>query len=427
MPINQMMHILHQRNRKITAIRLLLWMLVFGAAFQSALALGIRPAKTTLVYEETPALAGQFWIVNTEGQELELSLSVEGPLQNYIILRTKEVTLGREEDAAPVYFEVQLPDDFPPGEITSSIVVAQKLSSTDENFIAAKLVLHHKLIAIGPYPDKYVTAKLNFHESGSQIRLVSEVENLGKKDVGSLQTTFYVNDREQNQQVLKTEETSLKTKETKLLDALVARDLFELGEFEVQAVTTYDDHKVEVVKKLLVGRPEVDVAYFSEYFLAHKINPYVLDLLNKWNREIKNVFVDVTIRSEGVTLGQFRTKSIDVEGQRIGRIEDYLDGRERGKGAYAFDLDVSFWNKVRMETKTFQSEFLEEEDADFLITPTVGAAVETGRVARKGEGFSLSTVLLVTLLSLLAGGAGFYVLYRYRHRDEYEGGGGGAL
>ena len=59
------------------------------------------------------------------------------------------------------------------------------------------LIIKHKIIILGPYPEKYITAKLNFQEQDNVVEFVSEVNNLGQKDINDLQTTYqsYLNYR----------------------------------------------------------------------------------------------------------------------------------------------------------------------------------------------------------------------------------------
>jgi hypothetical protein len=180
---------------------------------------------------------------------------------------------------------------------------------------------------------------------------------------------------------------------------------------------------VEVLQILRVGQPDVEVTYFDTFFIAHQINPYTIDLLNKWNRELKSVFVDVEVKKGSQTIDQFKTKSIDLPAELVQRLNDYFNAEDQGPGKYQFDLVVNFWNAVRMDQKSFQfeSELLAEDDADKLKTPPplVGQAAATG----KGS----SPVLPWVIVGILLGIIGCYVGYRYAHRDRYEGGNQGAF
>src|SRR3989338_4327918 len=223
--------------------KLISWIALLLLCFNIVFALGIRPAKTSLIFEEGRDYTQQFWVVNNEGREFSVKISAGGEMAQYITLHTSGLSFRADDGAKAVDFEVHLPEFVPPGESKSTITVEEDLTSASPNTISSKIVLKHDILIQGPYPDKYVVAKLNFHESGNDIRLVSELENLGKKDIGSIKTVFYVNDKNQNVQELETQQTSLSSKENKLLEAHLDRSLLERGEFLVSALTTYEDRK----------------------------------------------------------------------------------------------------------------------------------------------------------------------------------------
>ncbi len=341
--------------------KIITWIILFLLSFNSLLALGISPAKTTINSEETKSYAGEFLVINNDLEDMDLTISTQGELAQYITLKTKEISLHREGGTGTIYYTLTLPDKIPPGETLGAIIVQQKPSAANENTVSSQLVLYHKIILLGPYPDKYVITKLNFHESGNTIRFVSEVENKGKKNIDTIKTIFYVNDKEQQQQVLETQPTSLAVHDDKLLDTTIDKNKFVPGQFEVLAITTYDGQKTEVIKKLQIGKPEIDITYFDKYFTSNEVNKYSLDLLNKWNQQIENIFVDITVKKDNTQIDQFRTKSVDLDAQTTKRINDYFDAKNKNPGSYTFDMVVNFWNNYRMETKTFKSELLPKE------------------------------------------------------------------
>ena len=191
-----------------------------------------------------------------------------------------------------------------------------------------------------------------------------------------------------------------------------------MGEFEVSAVTKFDGQQIEIVKKMRVGKPDVEVAYFDKYFVAHKINEYTLELLNNWNTRLENVFVDVLVMKNNQQIDEFRTRSTDIEGLLREKIKDYYDARERDEGSYRFDLEVNFWNSIRMEQnkQSFDIELLISEDFEDLSGNTnalTGGAVSTGGLS----GGVILWIIIIILSSLIAS----YIGYRYKNRDKYDG------
>jgi len=399
--------------------KIAVWILVLLLAFQLVNALGVRPAKTSIAVDEFEEnniqIEGKLWVVNNENREFTVGIYLDGEMADFVKLKTseKKLTFTPEDDAKEIEFEIKFKkEDVPPGVSTAYIVIEETLENDNPDVVASKVVLKHKILFQGPYPDKYIEMQVNFHQKGREIELVSEVKNLGKKDIEQLQTTFYVNDKEQEQQEAETETTSLPKKESKLLKTTIAKDNFaEAGEYEVTAVTKYDDQKIELYKSLVIGKPEVEINYFDKYFIANTVNQYTLDLLNKWNKLIPNVYVDVKVLKEGKEIDSFRTKSVDIEGEMIKRISDYLDAKDKGPGLYTFEMTVNYWNLVRMDqrTFTFESNLVTEEDAKKLnLAPPALTGAATGYASG-----SFGAIAPWVLIGILLGIIGFYLGWRY--------------
>ncbi len=408
--------------------KILIWMLVFLLALQLAVALGVRPAKTNIAideYEENNIkIDGKLWIVNNNQREFTVDVYVDGEMAEFVKIKTdpKRISFRPEDEAKEVEFEINFnKGDIPPGTSTAFIAIEERFGDQLDNAVSSKLLLKHKITFTGPYPDLYIEGSLNFHEKGDEIELVAEVKNLGKKDINKVQTTFYVNDKAQEQHELETSPESLKTKETKLLKTAIEKDNFNAaGQYEVSAITKYDDQVLELYKTLLMGKPEVDITYFDRYLIAHKVNQYTLDLLNKWNQQIRNVYVDVEVFKGEQKVDAFRTRSVDIEAEMMQRVSDYLDAKDKGPGEYRFEMTVHFWSLVRMDEKKFifQTDLVTEEDAKRLsLAPPSLSGAATGY-----GGGTFSTVAPWLLIGILLGIIGFYIAWRYLNRKRYEDG-----
>lgn len=383
-------------------------MIIFILLLETALALGIRPAQTTMESETTKDYSGTFWVVNNEGREFMATVSLEGEMAQYVTIKTETLSFRGDDDAKPIEFEVHLPEEVPPGSSTANIIVKESFAAEGSNVVSSSLVLKHKIIVVGPYPDKYITAKLNFYERKNDIRMVAEVTNRGRKDISQIQANFYVNDQKQKEHVLKSEQTSLSKEENKLLETQIDKDLFERGEFEVATVIEYDDQKLETTKVLRIGKPEIDITYFNEFFIANKINEYTIDLLNLWNQKIRHVFVDVNIKKNQQPVDEFRTKSVDIEGLSAEKINDYLNTKGKEPGKYLFELTVNFWDDSKMDSKTYNVEFLPEDEE----IPKNIAGAATGFFG------TVPGVIAIILMSLVGSITIIYLLLRKRLNSQ---------
>jgi len=151
---------------------------------------------------------------------------------------------------------------------------------------------------------------------------------------------------------------------------------------------------VEIIKNLVVGQPGVDITYFNKFFVAHKINEYSLELLNLWNNDLRNVFVDVDVKKDQQKIDQFRTRSVDMQGLASEQIKDYFDAKEKSPGEYSFEMVVNFWNSYKMESKTFEAELITEDEYTKLHSPTGAATLSLG-------GISLTAIILIFSLIII--------------------------
>ncbi len=417
-------------NKKNAYNKIVILILLILLTLQLTTALGIRPAKTIMNSEEIKVYKSTIWVVNNDHQEMTIGIGTGGEFGQYIKISPTELTFREDIDALPVEYEINLPSQIPPGGTSAHLLIEEKTSPNEnENNVGAKISLKHKITIQNGYPEKYIEPKLNFHESGDNIRLVSEVHNLGKKDITNIKTKFYINNILQNNkekiETVETQETNLKTKENKLLETNIPKSTFTNGEFEVQAITTYDELQIEMTKKLIIGKPEIDITYFDKYFTANEINKYALDLLNKWNTQIENVFVDIIVKKDNKEIDQFRTKSIDLDARTSKRINDYFDARNKNPGPYSFDMVVNFWDMYRMQTKTFNSELLSSENmpqAEIKSSSpdsTTGSAIAQQTSQKKQsiskEWWYAASGVLITILVLT-----IYRIGQKRGRDEFE-------
>ncbi len=406
--------------------KIFLYLIITLIVASTVLSLGIRPAKTELEFETNPTYSGEFWVVNSDQQELSAKIYTEGELGKYITPHEPELHFRSDDDAKVVHFDIEFPQTIPPGISSGIIVVEQSIgtensSSPSSSAIGSKVIVKHKIIVQGPYPDKFIVPHLNFHQDDTTIRFVSELENKGKKDLGKVQTIFYINDK-QTPQSIATEETALKTGENKVLAAVVPKENFQDGEYEVSAVTTFEDQKIEIQKKLIIGEPEIVVTYLDRYLKAGTINPLTIELLNKWNQLIENVFVDITIKKDNLQIDTFRTKSTDIPALIRTKIQEYYDARSKSPGNYIFELKLNYWNTYTQKDQIFTVEMLDQNSVKSPTLSPTGSAIgsnyspsELNNITSFSWGF-IFLILIVIFLST-------YILYRYRHRDEYEGDG----
>jgi len=353
--------------------KLILWILVLIVISQLVLGLGVRPAKTTFNTNDALSFTDSFMVVNNDGYEMKLKVYLEGDLAQYVELDKDEITIADYEEYEEMGIVANfVKEDIPPGNNIVEIIVEEVPYEDDQSMVSSRLILKHKIIIVGEYPDKYVSAKLGFMEDDDNIVLVTEVENLGKEDIDEIKTTYYVNDRKQLIETLETELENLAQGDNSLLTSSLSKNDVDYGEFDVVAMVEYDGEEIELNNKMTYGDPEIEITYFEEYFITGIINPYTLELLNNWNQKIENVFVEVAVKKENedgslTEVDGFRTRSVDINDLERETIEDYYDATERNRGDYIFSMIVNYWNSYKMDQQEFEVRLItEEEEQEYL-------------------------------------------------------------
>jgi len=390
-------------------------------------AVGIRPASTELSYDLTKQYNATIWVVNNDKISFNAEIKVEGEMSKYVNLQTANLLFQPETEYLPLNFEINLDENIPPGTHYAYITIAQDLLTSEKDVVYSKLILKHKIVIFGEYPDKYIKTDVDYTDLGDKIKIVSEIENLGKEPLNQVYTTFNIQgNSNQSLPNLTTSTSALSSQENTQLSTEVQKKSLGEGEFIVSATTYYDDLEVEVSKKMIIGKPEIDITYFDKYFLSGEINKYTLELLNQWNQQIENVYVDINLLKDNRSVDQFRTRSVDISKFSRKQIQDYLDAREQSPGKYWFEMTVNYWNTYKMDKKTFTSEFLTESQYKSLKPASNLAGEAYGNENSKNSDsvyYSKNnsfTIIILIILIIIMFLIGVYITYRYIHREEYE-------
>ena len=142
--------------------------------------------------------------------------------------------------------------------------------------------------------------------------------------------------------------------------------------------------------------------------------------INKWNKKIENVYVDVAVKKDYQEIDNFRTKSIDIEGLMIKKTSDYFDAKDKNPGTYVFEMIVNFWNIYKMDSIKFNVELLNEDSQDLKEANQVKILDEELNKENfsKKNSFSKLWLILFTFLLLIIL---IYIFYRYKNKNEYYG------
>lgn len=352
--------------------KLIVWLVLSIICIEAVLGLGIRPAKTTIEFVPGAEQEYSFWIVNNDQMEMEAKIFAKGDLAGYLQFSQEVVKLSQDEKEKQITFKVKFPNKLPPGDLKTNIIIEQKVElKNNPSQFSAKLVLEHKLIVHSSYPEKYLIGDLKIEENDKTIGLVSELTNYGSQNIQSLKTTVFVSDQQEDIETLEAEEATLAPNETKEVKVELDKQKVSYGEFNILAKIFYDGYRLELEKKLVKGEPEIEILYFDRYFLAGQVNKITIDLLNKWNQKLDNLFIDIFVFKDGKKIEEIRSQNFALNGKETKKVESYLDASKKEIGNYDFEVQVNYNGKIT--SKKASGSILNEEEFQKQVKAGTGS------------------------------------------------------
>ena len=340
----------------------ILWIIVALILINSALAFGVRPAKKLIAFEPNTHFEYSFRVVNENHEEMDIQVYAEGDLANHIELEQNKYNLTEEDGDLTINYKLNLPEELTPGENLGKIVVVQSIPELiiSGSSISARLRLTHKVIVNVPYPDKYISARIDFTELEEEINISTHINNLGIEDIGMLKTEISILDGEKEIENLETRTTQLKIKEKKTLSTMMDRTNIKNGSYKAMAKIGYDDQALELIKELIIGRPNIKLVNHDQFFMYGIINEFNIELINEWNTNISNIYAEIFIFKENQQVASIKTISFDLTPYERKTVTSYFDARDFEEGEYSVDIVLNYLDYKSQED--LKIEVLSEEE-----------------------------------------------------------------
>ncbi len=318
-------------------------------------ALGIRPAQTTAHFVPNAAATYTFKIVNDEKIDMTIVLSASGNIDDIIFFPKKEFQVSADQDIVPVEFQLLFPESMNPGEHTGSVVVSQQEGSTrrvgalelsnetleelTRGGISARLQLLHKVNLNVPIKGKYVVANLALRDLElDKLNVVTDVKNEGFEKVHQLTSQVRVLDENNVLEFMPLDSASLDLQEKLRFEHALEKTKFDQGTYTVLAEIIYDNARIELSKKLLIGNPQINIRNTEPYVVAGKINDWDIEVENLWNKALEDQSFEAILRKDGNEVSRWKTFSFDIAQREIKQIKTYVDATQLQAGDYEIEL-----------------------------------------------------------------------------------------
>jgi large-conductance mechanosensitive channel len=300
---------------------------------------GITPAYYKDFFEPNMEKEYKFRAFNLNSDK-GISLFVEGGLKEYVELSDRYF-LGSGE----VIASVKLPQTLSkPG--THRIYVGAIESDKDNiDNVGGIAAIQGRIDIIVPYPGKYTESrfKISNVNEGEDAAYELEIDSLGTQSV-KVKSKIQVFDKTGDTLLLSKvlPEKELESKETYTDTGTIDTSSLVPGEYKVYATVEWEVGETIHNSTLRVGEFFVEIIDYDYEFERGKINPFNIEVQNKWNSEISEVYASVSISEEGKILETFKTVTVDTRPWEKKNITGYLDTNKLESKRYTARIVLSY-------------------------------------------------------------------------------------
>jgi hypothetical protein len=376
----------------------LLFLLMGLFMLSSVYALGVTPGRTTVDFKPGLEREVVFEIINSGGEDVELSLSVDGELADYINFDSKRISILSSESSKTLSYKLALPANLEPGLRTGRIIIAEVPgeSKGEESYVAATLAVAIQLHVNVPFPGKYATSSMVVYDAApeEEVTFVFPVVSRGEFDLSSVRANVDIYNRlDEKIDSFNTAAISIPSTERKEIVYKWLADV-PIGEYRAKATIIYDDGTINLEGFFNVGSKELELQEIavSDFSLGEIVKLEML-VENKWSEPISDAHIETNILDEeGDVVANFESSSYDIKPLAKQVFVSYWDTAGVKVGNYQTDVSIYYGDKSSKKSLEFQV------NDDSLTIVGLGYVISA---ESEGGGMNLLIVVLIIVIVLL--------------------------
>lgn len=302
-------------------IIIFLTLIIISAQLISAGGVGISPAYYKEFFESNLTKTFSFNSFSADPAR-GVNTYVKGDLAEYVTLSTDYMLGGGKFTAT-----INLPNKIDKPGIHTILIGVIESTENVGGMIGGIAAIQGRIDILVPFPGRYAESAFvigNINE-GEDAKYKITVENLGSYDLKINSIIEIYKDNMTEKILTETlKESTLKPKGTLMIQSILPTQNLPPGEY--QAVATIDWGKNDTINRIFrVGEFLIEILDYDYQFEQGRINPFNIQIQNKWNTKIDQVFASVSITDEGQVVGSFKTVSVDASPWEIKNITGYFD------------------------------------------------------------------------------------------------------
>lgn len=309
----------------------------------SAGGVGITPVYYKEFFKPNLEKEFTFHAFNTQ-PEKGINLYVQGDLAEYVTL-SESYFLGDGEFTV----SIKLPQKIDkPGKHKIIIGAMEATSDSDAQTFGGIAAIQGRIDILVPYPGRYsesIFTISNINEGEAAPYEIS-TENLGTEELKVNYTIeIYKNNFTEKILTENINRVILKSKETTKLIGTIDTKGLSPGEYQAQAIIDWGK-KDKLNQTFQVGQFLVEITDYDYLFEENKINKFNIEIQNKWNLKIDQIFAEVDITEEGNLRNSFKTVSVDANPWESKNLTGYFDTTGLEIKRYTANIILNYGGEV---------------------------------------------------------------------------------
>jgi preprotein translocase subunit SecG len=363
----------------------------------SVLSLGIGPGEKTVVYNSED-ITYNLRIVNDDKVTGTFTVDAAGELAKYMTFSKTKISFTAQKADEVISVKLSIPQDvkIPVGEYTLRITV--KADESNGAGVTAFVGVISKLIVTIPGDSANVamhTYVPNFVR-GEKNSFSVEIVNKG---ITPATNCFAVVDiiTSSNAKVISLISNRVNVQGTRMETLLLPwiPDVNN-GKYIAKTSVICDGVSLEDEKTFSIGSATIKVVNFvSTGFELGEINRFDLILQSEWGETISNVYADIELAKDEITLTRTKTETIDILGMEKMSVPVYLDTNGMTEGKYSMYIMLHYLDKSVGEIYSVQM------TANTFVIDKLSGMVVTGNSKDEGAGGTNSLLIMVIVIVVI--------------------------
>ncbi len=315
---------------------------IFLLNLQLVLPLGISPAIQRVDFQPGLELEYSFKVYADPGQIIEVYS--DGEFSDLVKFDKKELNGG-----GGFNIKIKLPQEIEiPGKHTLLIGAREKVD-VESGAIGTSVVVRAPIIIQVPYPGKYAEISFSTHNAnvGEPVKFEVTVASMGKEPIFAITNIDIYSEKKKIETLDLGAKIIENQKSDKFIKILNTSD-YKPGDYNATAIVDYQAAIAKTSSVLRIGQLFVNMTNYTNEIIKGGIKPFEINVESLWNDPIENVYGEVSVLKDNLSITNFLTPSVILLGWEKKTLNGYVDTNVLEIGEYDLDINISYGGKETM-------------------------------------------------------------------------------